>query len=119
MSTEPAPSPDPGQGASGIPPENAGTRSRIAVTRAGMAWAATVAALILLILLIIFIVQNQDDMTVRFIGLEGTIASGVALFIAAVGGGVLVAVAGAARILQLRSRTRHQLPAPPRTDRRA
>lgn len=72
-----------------------------------MAWAATIASLILLILLITFIIQNQNDMTIVFFGLEGTIASGIALLIAAVGGGVLVAVAGTARILQLRSRTRH------------
>jgi uncharacterized integral membrane protein len=40
--------------------------------------------------------------TVRFFGLEGTLALGTTLFIAAVGGGVLVALAGGARILQLR-----------------
>jgi uncharacterized integral membrane protein len=39
---------------------------------------------------------------VKFFGLQGAVALGVALFIAAVGGGVLVAIAGAARIIQLR-----------------
>ncbi|MGK3958784.1 LapA family protein [Arthrobacter sp. R4] len=84
------------------------SRERTAVTRAGMAWAATIASLVLLVLLIIFIVQNQEGVTIAFIGLEGTIASGIALLIAAVGGGLLVAAAGTARILQLRSRTRRQ-----------
>jgi uncharacterized integral membrane protein len=65
-------------------------------------WAAVVAALVLLILLIIFILQNQDQVAVRYFGLEGAVPLGMALFIASVSGGVLVAVAGGARILQLR-----------------
>jgi uncharacterized integral membrane protein len=72
------------------------------VTRAGMVWAAVAVALVVLVLLIVFILQNQDMVQVRFFGLEGAVALGVALFIAAVGGGVLVALAGAARIIQLR-----------------
>jgi uncharacterized integral membrane protein len=72
------------------------------VTRAGMVWAAVASALVVLILLIAFILQNQDYVQVRFFGLQGSVALGVALFIAAVGGGVLVAIAGAARIIQLR-----------------
>lgn len=73
------------------------------VTRAGMVWAAVVAALVLLILLIIFIMQNQDQVAVRYLGMEGVVPLGMALFIASVTGGVLVAIAGAARILQLRA----------------
>lgn len=76
------------------------------VTRAGVVWAAVVAALVLLILLIVFILQNQDLALVRFLGLEGTVPLGMALFIASVTGGVLVAVAGGARILQLRANAR-------------
>jgi uncharacterized integral membrane protein len=73
------------------------------VTRAGMVWAAVATALVLMVLLIVFILQNQDYVQVRFFGLEGAVSLGVALFIAAVGGGVLVALAGAARIIQLRA----------------
>lgn len=83
------------------------------VTRAGMIWVAVATALIVLVLLIVFILQNQEAVQVKFFGLEGTVALGVALFIAAVAGGVLVAVAGAARILQLRAvarRSRHPRP---------
>ena len=72
------------------------------VTRAGMVWAAVASALVVLILLIAFILQNQDYVRVKFFGLEGAVSLGIALFIAAVGGGVLVAIAGAARIIQLR-----------------
>ena len=72
------------------------------VTRAGMVWAAVASALVVLILLIAFILQNQEYVQVKFFGLEGSVPLGMALFIAAVGGGVLVAIAGAARIIQLR-----------------
>lgn len=72
------------------------------VTRAGVVWAAVVAALVVLILLIIFILQNQDQVVVRYLGVEGSVPLGMALFIASVTGGVLVAMAGGARILQLR-----------------
>ena len=72
------------------------------VTRAGMVWAAVACALVVLILLIAFILQNQEYVQVKFFGLQGSVPLGIALFIAAVGGGVLVAIAGAARIIQLR-----------------
>ncbi|MCU1530480.1 MAG: hypothetical protein JWO49_51 [Arthrobacter sp.] len=72
------------------------------VTRAGMVWVAVASALVVLILLIAFILQNQDSVLVKFFGLQGAVSLGIALFIAAVGGGVLVAIAGAARIIQLR-----------------
>lgn len=65
-------------------------------------WVAVAVGLAVLVLLIVFFVQNQDMVTVRFFGLEGSLALGTTLFIAAVGGGVLVALAGGARILQLR-----------------
>ncbi|MDR7081150.1 putative integral membrane protein [Arthrobacter ginsengisoli] len=72
------------------------------VTRAGMVWVAVASALVVLILLIAFILQNQEYVQVKFFGLTGSVPLGIALFIAAVGGGVLVAIAGAARIIQLR-----------------
>lgn len=77
--------------------------TRRPVTRAGMIWAAVASALVVLVLLIIFILQNQVLVQVKFFGLEGVVALGLALFIAAVAGGVLVAMAGAARIIQLRA----------------
>lgn len=85
-----------------VPPPGAGAPERT-VTRAGVIWAGVVAALVLLILLIIFILQNQEQAMVQFLGFEGSVPLGMALFIAAVTGGVLVAVAGGARILQLRA----------------
>ncbi|MDJ0322194.1 LapA family protein [Cryobacterium sp. PH31-AA6] len=73
------------------------------MTRAGMIWVAVIAALVLLVLLIIFILQNEDRVTVHYLGAAGELSLGMALFIAAVAGGILVAISGAARILQLRS----------------
>jgi uncharacterized integral membrane protein len=73
------------------------------VTRAGMIWVSVASALVVLVLLIVFILQNQELVQVKFFGLEGAVSLGMALFIAAVGGGVLVAMAGAARIIQLRA----------------
>ncbi|MDQ0925355.1 putative integral membrane protein [Pseudarthrobacter sp. W1I19] len=84
------------------PPPARAAADRPQVTRAGVVWAAVVAALVLLILLIIFILQNQDLVLVRYFGFEGSVPLGMALFIASVSGAVVVAVAGGARILQLR-----------------
>lgn len=67
---------------------------------------ATGAALLLLILLIVFILQNSTKVEVHLLGLTGTIPLGMALLIAAVGGGVVVAIAGIARVTQLRMNAR-------------
>jgi uncharacterized integral membrane protein len=75
-------------------------------TRASAVWVATGAALLLLILLIVFVLQNSTKVEVHFLGLSGTIPLGMALLIAAVGGGVVVAIAGIARVTQLRMSAR-------------
>jgi uncharacterized integral membrane protein len=67
---------------------------------------ATGTALLLLILLIVFMLQNSTKVEVHFLGLTGTIPLGMALLIAAVGGGVLVGIAGVARVAQLRMNAR-------------
>ena len=76
------------------------------VTRASAAWVATGVALLLLILLIVFILENSTKVEVQFLGMSGTIPLGMALLIAAVGGGVVVAIAGVARVTQLRMHAR-------------
>ena len=86
-----------------VPPQPGIAEPERRVTRAGMIWAAVASALVVLVLLIVFILQNQELVQVKFFGLEGAVSLGVSLFIAAVGGGVLVAMAGAARIIQLRA----------------
>ncbi len=71
-------------------------------TRASAAWVATAAALVLLAMLIVFILQNSKRVQVHYLGFAGSLSLGMALLIAAVGGGVVVAIAGAARVTQLR-----------------
>lgn len=86
------------------------------VTRASAAWVATGISLLLLVMLIVFILQNSTRVEVHYLGLAGSLPVGMALLIAAVGAGVLVAIAGGARVTQLRRRVRRArrtpLPAP-------
>jgi uncharacterized integral membrane protein len=61
-------------------------------------------------MLIVFILQNSTRVEVHYLGFAGSLPLGMALLIAAVGGGVVVAIAGVARVTQLRlnvRRTRH------------
>ncbi|MBT1001379.1 DUF1049 domain-containing protein [Paenarthrobacter sp. DKR-5] len=102
--------PAPGTDTAGRPGTAAGTQTapRSEVTRAGVVWVSVAVALVLLVGLIVFILQNQDVALVHFLGFEGSVPVGMALFIAAVAGGVLVGIAGAVRITQLRLRDRRQ-----------
>lgn len=75
-------------------------------TRVSAAWVATSVALLLLVLLIVFMLQNTTKVEVQFFGWSGTIPLGLALLIAAVGGGVVVAIAGVGRVTQLRINAR-------------
>ncbi|WP_422935034.1 LapA family protein [Sinomonas sp. P47F7] len=77
-------------------------RHQPGVTRAGAVWASVVAGLAVFVLLIVFFIQNQDQVRVRFLGLDGNVPLALALLIAAVAGGIIVAIAGGVRILQLR-----------------
>lgn len=80
------------------------------LTRASAAWVATAATLLLLVMLVVFILQNPRRVEVSYLGFTGSLPLGVALLLAAVGGGVLVAIAGVARVTPLRMmarRTRH------------
>lgn len=76
------------------------------MTRASAVWVAVAAALLLLILLIVFILQNPAKVEIQFLGMAGTLSLGMALLIAAVAGGVMVAIAGVARVTQLRMNAR-------------
>lgn len=108
------PMPENGAGTLATPesakPEHAAARKEHSpgVTRAGVLWTATIAGLLFLVLLIVLIAQNQDQVVLRYFTYEGNVSLGLALFIAAVSGGILVAIAGAARIMQLRASERKQ-----------
>lgn len=97
------PGPSPGQPSPGtaIPQHHKIQRTRLSGT-----WAAVVGSGIVLLLLLIFILQNLNTVKVSYFGAHGNLPLGVALLLAAVAGILLVALAGSARIMQLRATAR-------------
>lgn len=80
--------------------------SVIQPSRISGTWVAVIVATIVLIFLLVFILQNLTSATVSFLGFSGTLPLGVAMLFGAIAGALLVALVGAARILQLRRRVR-------------
>lgn len=119
MSTDPhAPLSDDGQpleplGAPGPPPPP--PEDAVKFTRAAALWTSLIIGFLILIVLLIFIAQNTDPGTFHFLGWNWTLPLGVALLLAAVGGGLLAVMVGAARIVQLRLAARKNLKAARRT----
>ncbi|ACU35740.1 hypothetical protein Amir_1792 [Actinosynnema mirum DSM 43827] len=64
------------------------------------------ASAVVLLFLLVFILQNQAGATITFLGGTSTLPLGVALLLSAIAGALLVALVGAARILQLRREAR-------------
>lgn len=79
---------------------------KIKGTRVSGTWIAVIIALVVLVFLLIFILQNLGTATVRFFGASGSLPLAVAMLLAAVAGGLVVALIGIARIFQLRKATR-------------
>ena len=75
-------------------------------TKTGRAYTTVAGAIVVLLLIIVFVAQNGSRVKVNFLFLHGHMALGLALLLAAVLGAALVALAGGARILQLRHRAR-------------
>ena len=71
-------------------------------TRTSMVWTMVGIGVILLVAILVFILQNSQRVRVRFLMVDGTLQLGAALLFAALLGALLVLVAGAARVLQLR-----------------
>ncbi|MET9631085.1 lipopolysaccharide assembly protein LapA domain-containing protein [Lentzea sp. NPDC006480] len=99
--TEPIPTPPPATTPPATRPPAAAPK-KLRPTRISGTWIAILIAIVVLIFLLIFILQNGDNATIRFLWGEFSLPLGVALLFGAIGGAVLVAVVGAARILQLR-----------------
>src|ERR1700731_716041 len=74
----------------------------IGFTRAGALWTALIAGFLILILLLIFLAQNTADTPFAFLSFHWSLPLGVAILLAAVGGGLLTVAVGTARIIQLR-----------------
>jgi uncharacterized integral membrane protein len=75
-------------------------------TRVSGLWVASIAAVVVLLILLIFILQNGDRVKINIFGANPTLPLGVALLLAAVLGALLVALIGAARVVQLRHTAR-------------
>ena len=86
-------------------------RSRSSAPGPAELWVAVGFFAVVLLLLLIFILQNGAQVNVSYLGAHGHLPLGVALLLSAVCGVLLVVLAGAARISQLRGRGP---PAPPR-----
>ena len=72
-------------------------------TRISGLWVAVGFFAVILLLLLIFILQNSRTVDVSYMGAHGHLPLGVALLLSAVCGVLLVVLAGAARISQLRA----------------
>ncbi|MET8763734.1 lipopolysaccharide assembly protein LapA domain-containing protein [Lentzea sp. NPDC004782] len=84
-------------------------------TRISGAWVAVLVAIVVLIFLLVFILQNGDNTTIHFLWGQASLPLGVALLLGAIGGALLVAVVGAARILQLRRQAKRAITDRPST----
>ncbi|TDD87624.1 DUF1049 domain-containing protein [Saccharopolyspora karakumensis] len=71
-------------------------------SRTGVLWTALAIAGVVLVFLLIFVAQNFAAVTVHFLGLQFSLPIGLALLFAAIVGGVLVWLAGTARMIQMR-----------------
>ena len=71
-------------------------------TRTSMVWTMVGIGVVLSFAILVFILQNGQRVRVRFLMANGTLPLGAALLFAALLGALLVLVAGAARVLQLR-----------------
>lgn len=90
---------------------------RVRRTRVSATWVGIIISIVVLVLLLIFILENLRDVEVTFFGATGQLPLGVALIFAAIGGALLVAMVGVARLTQLRlnARQRRRASANPRS----
>jgi uncharacterized integral membrane protein len=93
--------PEPGVAASSSA-EPALPQHTVEPTRTSMVWTMVGISVVLSFAILVFILQNGQRVRVRFLMVDGTLPLGAALLFAALLGALLVLVAGAARVLQLR-----------------
>lgn len=71
-------------------------------SRTSGVWVGLILSAVVLIFLLIFILQNPTPVQIVFLAWTGALPTGIALLFAAIAGVLLVALPGAARMLQLR-----------------
>lgn len=116
--TEPTPPTVPAPPASTAPPPPIDTPktpsqpvAEVGFTRAAALWSAIFLGFLILIVLLIFVAQNTESASFAFLGWHWTLPLGVAILAAAVGGGLIAVLGGAARIFQLRRAAKKNLKA--------
>ncbi|WP_421843498.1 LapA family protein [Mycobacterium sp.] len=105
MSSKPTGSTHQPSGATPPPARVPGSTSKapaVTFTRAGALWSAVIIGFLILMVLLIFIAQNTESTPFTFFGWHWSLPLGVAILLAAVGGGLVTVFAATARILQLR-----------------
>jgi uncharacterized integral membrane protein len=85
-----------------VGPISGSTEPAVKFTRAGALWTALFVGFLVLIVLLIFVAQNIDSVPLHLFGWSWSVPLGIAILLAAVGGGLLTVAVGTARILQLR-----------------
>lgn len=102
--TDPAAKQEQGQGQGATPSGREGLTpgGQVHGTRVSAWWVGLIVAAVVLAVLLVFVAQNSRDVTVRFLGLRGQVSLAVESLFWAVGGALLVAIPGTARIWQLR-----------------
>lgn len=85
--------------------------AEVGFTRAAALWSAIFLGFLILIVLLIFVAQNTESASFAFLGWHWTLPLGVAILAAAVGGGLVAVLGGAARIFQLRRAAKKNLKA--------
>lgn len=84
------------------PPPEMPSRATVPRTRVGVVWWAFGLSMLLLILVLVFVLQNLSSASTSFFSVKWTIPLGLDLLLAALLGGVIAFLLGAARMLQLR-----------------
>ncbi|MFN7151368.1 MAG: lipopolysaccharide assembly LapA domain-containing protein [Microthrixaceae bacterium] len=79
-----------------------GPEMRVTRTRTGSALVATVLGLVLALLMLIFVLQNGERQQYEFLWTDFSLPAGVAMLFAAIVGGLVVALIGLGRIVQIR-----------------
>jgi uncharacterized integral membrane protein len=89
-------------------PEPAAAPRRKMGSRIGGVYTALIAGIVVLVVVLIFIIQNAHAVAISFLGAHLHLSLAVALLLAAIAGAVIMAIAGTARIAQLRHLVRSE-----------
>lgn len=83
-------------------PQPAAPEMKIHRSAASTTYVGIAVGLVVLVIVLIFIIQNLHNVTVHFITADFSLPVGVVILAATVAGGLLVLLASAARVLQIR-----------------